>query len=516
MNTFNRDVSNIRYIFALLLMFCINTHLYAAEKEQDIIQHAVNAYGGDKLLNMRNLTYQDTLLHFFEHQSGHSMQGAFSQHLNQMNLSIALDFEQQRGELKRTTELLVGYHDKRNITATHRIFNGNEGINVDHFLQSYQASKRISFDNVDLGYSATLDPLIIKKLYLDKKQAKWADMAVIEGEYHDVLTVFKGSQNEYSVYINKTTGFLSRMLQKRVGETRTYNFLNHIKENNIVWARQVFVTNEKSPVYYSENRQLTFNENLTQLFTIPKNYRLSTSDSYFDVSKLTIRELAKGVYFVGQDWGYTFFIELDQYFISAGAWGMGERSDDWKQALALLHKTKGNQKPVKYHLVSHHHTDHMSELHDVLDHGATLLAHSTDFNNIKQFLDGRELKPGKLKMLEDKTELENGKIHVLDIPSSQASHNLAFYLPDFNILFSEDFFGSSFKTAHHSPRSWPHMDTYQRLETLQKALKRRGLHVKQYVSSHHGRVLSEEDITEARKTRLPSNQVIKQRLFNSN
>lgn len=487
----------------------------AGERESRIIDSAVNAYGGNALLNLKSFKYTDTIDHFFSHQSGHSLQGPTSQHYNQIHIEVNTDFEHKRSELKRLTKLIVGYHENRNVTATHRTFSGSKGYDVDHFKQTYRVSERINFSNADLGYSQMLDPIVVKNLVADKAQAQWVDTAFIEGRSHDVLTVHAGTEKEYSVYIDEKTKLLSRMLQKRGSSLRSYSFLQHQLTEGVVWAKQLIVGTEEALVYHTDNRKFHVNPQEKGTFEPPSGYRASVSDAYFDVSQLTIRELAEGVYYVGKDWGYTLFIDAGGYYISAGAWGMSDRSDDWLQALDLLHQTTGDKLPVKYHLVSHHHTDHMSELHDVLDHGAKLLIHPSDINSVRQFLGEREVPDSQFRPVDMQTSLAQGKVMLFDVPSSQASHNLAIYLPEHKIVFSEDVFGSSFLSKHHSPRSWPHMDTYQRLARFTKQLGTLKLDVERYLSSHHGRVLSHADVEEALKTTLPTETTIVKRLFNA-
>ena len=503
-----------RKLAGLALMFIgLAFNSYAGERENQIIDRAVKAYGGDKLLQLNNLRYTDNINHYFSHQSGHSLQGPTTQHLNQMQIELSIDFKQQRSELKRLTQLVVGYHDDKNVTTTHRIFKNDQGYNVDHFLEQYQLSDRINFNNADLGYSQMLDPLIIKKLANEKNNTKWVDTAFIQGQAYDVLTVNAGAEGEYSVYINQESGLLSRMLQKRGSSLRSYDFLQHQRSGEIVWAKEMYVATEEQPVYYTNNRKLAVNLN-KQTFDLPANYQLSDTQQYFDVSKLTIRELAKGVYFVGQGWGYTLFIDAGDYYISAGAWGMSDRSDDWKKALKLLHQTTGDNKVVKFHLVSHHHTDHMSELIDVLDHGAKILIHPNDIKSVKKFLKDRDINDEHFVPIAKNSDLADGKVMIFDAPSSQASHNLSLYLPEYKIVFSEDFFGSSYKNNHHSPTSWPHMDTYQRLKKLNNKLQELSFTVDKYVSSHHGRVLNQADIDQALKVALPSKALLNKRLFN--
>ena len=496
-----------------MMLLSLSSPLNAKTKEQQVIDSAVLAYGGEKLLSLKNLKYTDNLYQFFTHQSGHSLQGPKTQHLNQIRIEVFRDWENQRSELKRLTKLVVGYHDRRNLTATHRIYKQGKGYNIDHFLEEYQESSRIDINNADLGYSQMLDPLVIKKLFHEKNQAKWVDTAFIQGKAHDVLTINANKPNEYSVYIDANTGFLSRMLQRRGTQLRSYDFSQHQHIDGIAWAKELFVGTQEQPIYHSTNRQISVNLSNASGFGIPASYQVSAPVSPVDVSKLTLRQLAHDVYYVGQGWGYTLFVDAGEYYISAGAWGMSDRSDDWQQALNLLHKTTSNEKSVKYHLVSHHHTDHMSELHDVLKHGAKIILHPSDVNSVRAFLNERKINDDKFKSIEHGTALANGKIQIVDVPSSQASHNLAIYLPEHKIIFAEDIFGSSYQKHHHSPRSWPHMDTYQRLAGFTQRLEKLGLDVNKYVSSHHARILSQKDIDEALKISLPKDETIIERLF---
>ncbi len=504
-----------RLVTAALLpsVMFFSASINAGDKANKIIDNALTAYGGETLLALKNLRYTDTIQHTFKHQSGHSLQGPTSLHLNQIQIEVTLDLENQRSQLKRLTKLMVGYHDSRNITATHRIYKDGKGYNLDHFLQEYQEQNSIGFDNADLGYSQMLDPLIVKKLVADKNAAQWVDTAFIAGRAHDVLTIAAGTGSEYSVYIDSESGLLSRKLQKRGSNLRTYNFLQHQQAGGIVWAKQLLVGTADSLVYHSDNRSIEINTAEERSFAIPAHYQLSAPSKPVDVSSLTIRQLADGVYYAGKGWGYTLFIDAGDHYISAGAWGMSDRSDDWKKALDLVHETTGNNKPVKYHLVSHHHTDHMSELHDVLDHGAKILLHPSDIAGVRQFLGDRDIDDNQFIAIDGKTLLAEGKVMLFDVPNSQASHNLAIYLPEHKIVFSEDVFGSSLQNQHHSPRSWPHMDTYQRLGKFAKQLQELNLAVEQYVSSHHARILGQQDIDNALKVKLPSDETIIDRLF---
>jgi glyoxylase-like metal-dependent hydrolase (beta-lactamase superfamily II) len=496
----------------VLVLSQFSPMLFAGEKENQIIEKTLNAYGGKKLLQLQSLRYTDNIQHFFEMQSGHALQGPMSAHLNNYKIEVTLDLANSRSEFKRAATRKVGNHGSENQTTTHRIFDGNQGYSVDHYLQNYQLRDNINYNNTDIGYSQMLDTLIIKQLAQEKNNSQWTDTAVIQGQVHDVLTINSGTDAEYSLYLNQDNGYLTRMLKKRGQQLRSYDFLDHQQTQGITWAKQMFVSTGSQPTYYTNSRKLSVNleENLT--FNLPPTYQKQGQAQYFDASPLTIRQLAQGVYFVGQNWGYTLFIDAGDHYISAGAWGPENNSKAWQQGLALLNKTTGNNKKVTQHIVTHHHTDHMSALNNIVELGIKLIMPSSVIPAVNAHLQ-QKLTDKQIVSVTENTTLANGKVVLIDVPTSHASHNLVIYLPEHKLLFSEDIFGSSYQSDLESPNSWPSLDTYQRLKKLTNKLKQLNLPVQHYVSSHHGRVLSQKDINKALSISNTTQEELTTRLF---
>ena len=502
----------IRHFVVLNLVFC-STIAFAGEKEDAVIDRALNAYGGDKLQQLKNLTYSDHISHFFDMQSGHALQGAMTTHLNNYQIELSIDLVNQRKVFKRATTRLVGNHGKNNLTTTHRIFSDNQGYAVDDCTQQYQLVKGIQYDNADAGYAQMLEPLIIRELAQTRENSRWLDTAYIQGKAHDVLRVNTGTKNEYTLYIARDTGYLSRMLKERAGAIRSYDFLQQQKQQGITWAKQLLVSTVDKPLYHSQSRDLSFNQVNEQAFRLPLTYQVDENTPVpVDVSKMTIRELAKNVYFIGQDWGYSLFVDVGDYYVSAGAWHFEDNSDAWQQALKLLQQTTKTKKNVKQHIVSHHHTDHMSSLHDVIKHGANLVLQATDIDSVNNHLD-KALPDDKYTTVVDKQFIAESKIQLIDVPTSHASHNLVMYLPEQKLIFSEDIFGSSYQGGFDTLNRWPNLDTYQRLAALTDKIQAMGLEVNHYVSSHHARVLSQADIDKAMTLTCPTSNELRERLL---
>lgn len=499
-------------IITTLLAF--SASMQAGERENRIIDQAVNAYGGDKLIQLKSLHLSDQIQHYSQWQSGHSLQGPMITYLSEQQIELSIDLVNHRKVFKQATQRLVGSHGNATPSVTHQLFTDGKGYLIDHAWQQYRPSGRISFDNADRGFSDMLDTLIIRQLNLLRSASQWTDIAYIQGEAQNVLTVNSGTENEYVLYIAQETGYLSRVLRKRGAQMRSYDFLQHHKNAEITWAKQLLVSTAEKPIYHANDRKIRVNAVATSAFNMPDGYHPSPKMKPVDVSQHTIRELANGVYFVGSGWSYTLFIDAGEHLISAGAWQMDSHSNDWQNALALLRQNTGNQKPVKQHIVTHHHNDHMMGLADVITHDASLVIHPADIAAVQNHLSS-PLPAARFVTVSDTQHLANGKVMLFDIPNSHANHNIVIYLPEHKILFTEDMFGSSFENAFHSPANWPDGDTYFRLDVLMSKLNQLGLKVEQYLSSHHKRILTQSDIEQALQLPRPTFEVLRSRLFAS-
>jgi glyoxylase-like metal-dependent hydrolase (beta-lactamase superfamily II) len=435
--------------------------------------------------------------------------------LTEYQIELNIDLINNSKVFKRATTRLVGSHATDKPTAEHKVFVEDTGYTIDHGLQQYRSTRNINFNNVDSGFSQMLDPMIIRQLDKDRSHAQWKDIAYIQGQPHDVLMVNEGTKQEYSIYLNTKNGYLTRMLKKQGKQTRSYDFMEHGQTQGITWAKQMLVSTAELPIYHTKARQLVFNSVEKNQFNLPSGYKPRPKMQWVDVSALTIRQLAKDVYFVGQGWGYTLFIDAGDHYISAGSWGEENNSPAWQQGLELLRKTTGNDKPIAQHLVSHHHNDHMSGLNDVLKQGAKLLIHPTDISAVQNHLP-KPLADNQFVQIKETSYLADGKVMLFDVPNSHAKHNLVIYLPEDKLLFTEDMFGSSYQTAFNSPNGWPSVDTHHRLDGLTNKIKRLGLEVDQYVSSHHARILNQAEIDKAMTLGRYSKEDLLNRLFYHN
>ncbi len=491
-----------------------DNHANHVQDVNPIIDKAVAAYGGEKLLQLQSLSFSGNFHHYSQWQSGHALQGEMMTYLTRLQVASAIDFKQQRKVFRQAAIRTIGSHGAEFPYVTHHLFDDGKGIVLDHALQQYQHQERINFDSAARGMEQWLDPIVIRQVNADRQHASFTDVAHIAGIPHDVITLYPKTDNEYIIYINQKSGLLSRVIRKQGATRRNFDYRQYQQASGIRWAKELLVSTASGPQYHTTDINISINSASEAQFAIPKNYQQKTPGKYIDVSQSSVRQLANDVYFVGQGWSYTLFIDLGDTLLSAGAWQMERDSGNWRKHLALLRSEYQMDKPVSLHLVTHHHSDHLMGLEDIQQQGSKLIIHPNDIPAVQAHL-ATPLEAERFITASDVHELLQGKIQLFDVPNSHANHNLILYIPEHKILFSEDMFGSSYETQLHSPINWPDGDTYFRLDLLHDKVQELGIDVNQYLSSHHARILQSSEIKQALQTPLPAADELLSRLFNT-
>ena len=79
-------------------------------------------------------------------------------------------------------------------------------------------------------------------------------------------------------------------------------------------------------------------------------------------------QLSDNIYLAGQDWGFSVFLDAGNYFIGTGGY------EDLGLRLAAVQKLVGNDKPLKYQVVSHHHIDHLEGMKEANELGGQFIS----------------------------------------------------------------------------------------------------------------------------------------------
>ena len=195
-----------------------------------------------------------------------------------------------------------------------------------------------------------------------------------------------------------------------------------------------------------------------------------------------IRKVADGVYHAGQGRSFTMFVDVGNYFIASG----GERG--LRKNLAAVNKFAGHDKPLKFFIASHHHSEHIRILTEVIELGASIVTVEAHLKTIKQSIDSA-VTDERFILVNNRMSLGDGKLEVIDIATAHSEHYLLVYMPKDNLAFTEDLIETQLKLG--LPRVHHDMVTFrQKVESL-------NLGVEKFLDGHSLRMLTMQELREA-------------------
>lgn len=195
------------------------------------------------------------------------------------------------------------------------------------------------------------------------------------------------------------------------------------------------------------------------------------------------RELADGIWLIGEGVNYQLFVEYDDHVVALGSvGGVGKRLEALRELI--------DDKPVRYAMVTHHHSDHLEGVRALVDAGATLLvapAHASVVSDAAG--DGRNV---QLELVRGRKTLGHGSrsMQIIDIgPNVHAEQMLVAYLPAEKILWSADMFVQ--------PPERPLRTAIKPIRDLAEAIEAHGLDVERLVDPHSPRINTIADLWES-------------------
>jgi len=150
-------------------------------------------------------------------------------------------------------------------------------------------------------------------------------------------------------------------------------------------------------------------------------------------------------------------------------------------------------KPIRYGMMTHHHSDHVLAVSAYEDEGATIIAATPHERIVRRNAQNGET--ADVKLVDDRMVLqaEGRRIEILDIgATAHTEHLLVAWLPEEGILFEADHFAM--------PRVGPVPPAVSSTKTFAAALKKAGIKPKLLVSAHSPKPGTMEDLEQALET----------------
>jgi glyoxylase-like metal-dependent hydrolase (beta-lactamase superfamily II) len=330
--------------------------------------------------------------------------------------------------------------------------------------------------------------LLVRKMYQRSQTITWAGESQFDGKTNDVLSVPWENGNFYMVHIDRDSGLVSRydiLFGDPVAGDAVYEsyFEDYRDVSGIAmpYRRWQQVTNQKT--FDSKLTHFSFNEDVSAHFETPEGFEKIDPPA---PAESELRELAQGVY-IGNGNYQTLYIEMDDYTISVDA---GGGTGAIRGNLAQL-KEKVGDKPLKYAVLTHHHSDHTAGVGALAEAGATFVTTQGNKDYIAALVrnhgfhaanapDVASTDPA-FEIMEDKHVIENGdrRVEIYRVPNSHAADYLVVYLPDEKILYGADVF--------NFPGSGPLAPPNEMFSSFYANLEKLGLDV-DTVANSHGRI----------------------------
>ena len=327
-------------------------------------------------------------------------------------------------------------------------------------------------------------PLLMKQLQSRRQSSHWLGVEQYNGRPHDVVTLVMEVGPGLSLYFDQETSMLTRM--ERVlppfGQVEyrfeDYEMVAGVAVNN---SFHLLINGDANIDIANSNTRI--NQPIDSYAVIPDHLNkiaAVTPDNF------NIKEIDEGVFLVGGAGTYGLFIEMQDHIVAiGGTLGVAARLEEVRKHIA--------DKPLRYGVLTHHHSDHIPGAADYASEGATIITFEPN-KDLVLAATGDE--NAKLEFIEDGMTLSDGNrvIELIDIgPTPHTEQMLIVYLPEEKIIFEADHFGV--------PRTGPIPAASETTQAFAKALDHLGLDFDKIVGAHSPRVGSPDDLKTAIKTR---------------
>ena len=456
-------------LLAASSMLAIATTAQAGEAEDAVINKVINAYGGDKLTNLRSIRIQDT---YKNHVPGQGYTSGYVE-FTLLKQDAQLDLVNERGSIE-------GWSANWNFTFnTRTVTTGDDIVTINYNSGDYQPA---AFADYYTAYGAAIritDTLLAHQLSLRAESAEYQGEAIYLARRHEMLSFEMPSSPVVTLYVDSETGLISKMVRRTpaFGDL-TYQFRNHTFSGGIAYAAdfEFFVGDDVNILTLS--RDVSFNAVRPSTFAVDRG--VEQEPARVDTSETTVDEIAPGVHHVGTGFGYTTFVDAGDHVIAVGGYpGLNDRYAAYLEAA-------GHEKPLRYQIATHHHTDHLGGMGEAFALNATIVSPANAVANINAAV-GEDVPENRLMILDEKTTL--GPVEVYDIATSHAESYAAVYIPAAKAVFQADHYNGLYVDGP-SPAG---VGTV----TFKKAIDDLGLDVETLLSAHGRKAVAWSEVEQA-------------------
>ncbi|MDA2934705.1 MBL fold metallo-hydrolase [Acidobacteria bacterium AH-259-D05] len=277
----------------------------------------------------------------------------------------------------------------------------------------------------------------------------------VEGKPHQVVTLKFIDGTDYKVYVDDTTHLITKLEftedRNPYGDVAKERiFEQYLEVGNLTLP---FTETTKEMGELTQMREwsnIAVNGELSEeQFQIPEELQERAQEiGHADTILVVPSKLADGVYFGESMHMNNMWVEFEDFIVVVEGPGNEMHS---LEVIRHIRETVGD-KPIRYLITTHHHSDHTGGIRTYVGEGATVVTHANNEEVIREILTRpHTLKPDHLalsgqepqiEVVEDTHTITDGKrtIELMHVPNPHANGYLAIYLPKERLFFESDMF----------------------------------------------------------------------------
>lgn len=443
--------------------------LKAVNKANEVIDAAIEAHGGADALDGLKTFVQESK--FTNYAVGQSRKPGKPWDQNQTDNFAAIDLENEVFVSRNAGE--GGGFTFDNGT----IINGEQSYQLDYRRNTAAPIAEPDYDTSS-GPTIRITPaLLMKQLMARRQTSHWLGEADVDGRPHDIVTLVMEVGPALSLYIDRESHMLTRM--ERVlppfGQVE-YAFLDYEMVDGIALNRKfkLFVNGDLNLVI--EDLHQKINPPVEQYTAVPSNLQKIPEVT---PNEFATNEIDEGVFLIGGQGAYGLFVEMDEYVVAiGGTQGAAQRIKALRESIP--------DKPIRYGVLTHHHSDHVPATADYAAEGATVITFKDNEEVVRAAAGADDV---KLQFVEGHMTLGSGdrRVELYNVgPTPHAENMLIAYLPKEGIIFEADHFPQ--------PQTGPMPPAVPATVAFARALDRLDLDYGKLVGAHSPRIGSPADL----------------------
>jgi len=442
------------------------------ERAKALIDAAVEAHGGDALLNgLESLTIEQRSIN---HSVGQSL-GAeppwdtsetWSVDAVDLNNSIYINRNEGTGG---------GFEFN-----TGTIINGDSSYQLNYRAGTFAPIAEPDFDTTSGPYVRVTPPLLIRTLNERRNNAHYLGQTEVDGRTYNVVGFSMSVGPAISMYLDEETNQLHYSERVFPGFGLVEYLFEDYETVDGIAVNKRFTLRLNGDVNLERTiLSVKVNEPLDELMAIDETL---AEIPPIAPAPLERQKISDGVWLIGGSGTYAMFVDMGDYVFAAGG------TAGIPQRIELLREVVGD-KPIRYAMMTHHHSDHVLGVPAYETEGATVIAARAHERTIRNAATDAEALD--VKLVDERWQLEGERrVEIIDIgPTAHSEHLLVAYLPEEGILFEADHFSM--------PLAGPIPPAVSSTRSFAEALDRLGLKVEKLLSAHSPIVATMDDLATA-------------------